>query len=1368
MKQKNYVRITTAVHHAALSLLLLTQVPLFAQTSVYWDINGVTAGAGGTAPAGEWNTTNTYWNSLSTGGNGTLSAWSAGNVAVFSAGTDATGSYTVGVTGTHDIQGLTFEEGTVVLKGGTLNLTALSILNVATSRTATLEDLTLTGNFGLTKRGRGTLKLIGTTQGTFLGDFRMDAGLVQLETSLGSALGAGNIIIEAVGGTNGNANLTTLQLMDSDQINDASTVTLISRQYNASLFDLNGYSETIGGLTITALTGTNNIGVMTGANGVLTVNGDIFLNNNRGGMTGNNVRDVLISGTGNRSTAAANSGYLDLGGGVRTITVQSAAATLYGNDDATIETIIQNGGIIKAGNQMLILAGTNTYTGGTTINAGTLRLGGGILGAGTATGSILGNVLNNGILEFNRTNAYTFTGDITGTGAVTKLSTGTLTLTGNNSYSGLTTVTNGSLQVEKFGMAGSATGTNVGTHARIDLGSTTTNIGLIYAGAGETTDKVLRFTGTTGTFTLSASGSGAVVFQNAIEFNTAGNKTFTLAGTSTAANTLQGGIPDSTGGGITSLLKTEAGTWVLGGSNTYTGTTTIRGGTLRLTGSSVIPQTGITVSNGVFDIAGMQDLTLNGDPSLMLLPATEDISYALFLGGGSSGSSATVSLATGRTLNLNSHLAYSSTNNNLGANISGGTLNLGSGQRIFVINDSTNAASDLTVSSTIISNADGILMKSGPGRMTLTTGLSVGTVRVNMGRLDFAGATNIIAKSLQVGYNNVSIANYATTGGQMTVGSGVADTLDVGITLNAQAYSYAGPNGILDLRGSDSFTANVGTVRVGVHTSVSGASFSEYPEAFNGVAYTGSLASTGGALYLPVNSSITARTSFSIADAGGGGVSSTVDTNLVQFGEGVSTVKTSIMYVGYRKGSGTVTIRDGGVLTLQGVADGARSSLYVGYNAINTAVSTVSRMDLANGTFIADLSSLTIGYKNGVTTAIGTSTGQLTLGSGSNDVDVSGKVTIGYLEGTSTSISSFGQGTLSMAGGTFTVGGNVELAILLATIENSPGTLNSNPNFASRGTLNLTGGTFTVNGNIVTTADSLNRNTATVNLNGGTLDMTGGSIGAADALITLNAQSGSLVGLAGYNGSAALVKTTSGVLTLGGTNTYGGSTLVQAGTLEILSGSSTGGGNTSVEGSGAILAGVGTVSASTTLTSGSIRPGANGGLEKGILTFAGNLTLNAAIGSGANITLGISAPTGLADLDAYAVSQIPSQYNFETYNSVAGNLGDHDLVLIQGTLTWNEGTKLIVEDLGVNYAYGQVFNLLDWTGLLSGGPVFSSDTTLGGEVNSYLQLPSLVGTGFYWDLTLFASHGLFVVVPEPGRAGLLLLSFCLFALRRRR
>src|SRR6202044_877696 len=87
------------------------------------------------------------------------------------------------------------------------------------------------------------------------------------------------------------------------------------------------------------------------------------------------------------------------------------------------------GALTLSGTGTLTLTGTNTFGGGTTISAGTLQI-----GNGGTTGSIVGNVADNGILSFNHTDNVAFSGIVSGTGSLNQLGTGTLTLTAPDTY----------------------------------------------------------------------------------------------------------------------------------------------------------------------------------------------------------------------------------------------------------------------------------------------------------------------------------------------------------------------------------------------------------------------------------------------------------------------------------------------------------------------------------------------------------------------------------------------------------------------------------------------------------------------------------------------------------------------------------------------------------------------------------------------------------------------------------------------------------------------------------------------------------------------------------------------------------------------
>lgn len=188
-----------------------------------------------------------------------------------------------------------------------------------------------------------------------------------------------------------------------------------------------------------------------GGNGYVTLaGGTLYLGS--GGIVRNttvgayNAKICLNSGTLGAKSDWNTSLNATLNG---TVTIQAADAggvarniTLSGN----ISTTSGTGAIIKTGDGTLALAGNNSYAGSTRINAGTLQVGtGGTSGNLSAADAIA--ITNNGTLAFKRSDSVTFSGVISGSGSVKQLGSGTLTLTGNNTYSGGTVVSAGTLLV---------------------------------------------------------------------------------------------------------------------------------------------------------------------------------------------------------------------------------------------------------------------------------------------------------------------------------------------------------------------------------------------------------------------------------------------------------------------------------------------------------------------------------------------------------------------------------------------------------------------------------------------------------------------------------------------------------------------------------------------------------------------------------------------------------------------------------------------------------------------------------------------------------------------------------------------------------
>ena len=213
---------------------------------------------------------------------------------------------------------------------------------------------------------------------------------------------------------------------------------------------------------------------------------------------------LLNSGVANGTLNLLNS--IDLNGtgeaGVtdRRFEVGASVAILSG-------AVVNNGGtpigLQKRGAGMLVLGANNSYDGGTYVQNGTL-----VIGTGGTTGTLgAGDVTNltTGILAFNRGNGYTVDNLIVGAGTVAQIGSGTVTLTADNSYTGPTVVSNGTLRIN-----GAHSGGGLITVAGGTLGGTGTVAGAIVVESGA----ALAPGSSPGTFTAQA----AVTLNNGATF----------------------------------------------------------------------------------------------------------------------------------------------------------------------------------------------------------------------------------------------------------------------------------------------------------------------------------------------------------------------------------------------------------------------------------------------------------------------------------------------------------------------------------------------------------------------------------------------------------------------------------------------------------------------------------------------------------------------------------------------------------------------------------------------------------------------------------------------------------------------------------
>lgn len=208
----------------------------------------------------------------------------------------------------------------------------------------------------------------------------------------------------------------------------------------------NGINKT--GLGTLVLTGANTHAQTRLSAGALSVSSDANLGAASGGLDfqGGALR---ITGTAFQSTARAITlgtagGGLDIADAGNTFTV---AQSLSGNGDLT-----------KLGSGTLVLTGTNTYLGTTSVADGRLQVGDGATG-----GSIAGNadIQAGSTLAFKRSDQVVYSGAISGSGDLRQEGSGTLVLTGNSAFNGTTTIASGSLQIGNGGDGGTLDGTIV-------------------------------------------------------------------------------------------------------------------------------------------------------------------------------------------------------------------------------------------------------------------------------------------------------------------------------------------------------------------------------------------------------------------------------------------------------------------------------------------------------------------------------------------------------------------------------------------------------------------------------------------------------------------------------------------------------------------------------------------------------------------------------------------------------------------------------------------------------------------------------------------------------------------------------------------
>ncbi|EGK7442891.1 AIDA autotransporter-like protein ShdA, partial [Salmonella enterica] len=287
-------------------------------------------------------------------------------------------------------------------------------------------------------------------------------------------------------------------------------------------------------------------------------------------------------------------------------------AVLELNTGGTFDNAISGSGqVVKSGDETLTLSGTNTYSGGTLISGGTL-----VASNVEALGT--GDVTNNAVLELNT--GGTFDNAISGSGQVVKSGDKTLTLSGSNTYTGGTTINDGTLVANDVNALGTG---DVTDDATLEL-----NTGGDFDNAISGSGQVVK----SGDDTLTLSGTNSYTGGTTISGGTLVATNVDVLGTGDVTNssTLElntGGDFDNAISGSGQVVKSGDETLTLSGSNTYTGGTLISGGTLVASNVEALGTGDVTNdavlelnTGGTFDnaISGSGQVVKSGDETLTL------------------------------------------------------------------------------------------------------------------------------------------------------------------------------------------------------------------------------------------------------------------------------------------------------------------------------------------------------------------------------------------------------------------------------------------------------------------------------------------------------------------------------------------------------------------------------------------------------------------------------------------------------------------------------------------------------------------------------------------------------------------------------
>ncbi len=394
--------------------------------------------------------------------------WDSNKTAIFG----GTTAGMVAVNGTvNAAAGINFTTDGYQVNPGTAGKIVLSGANVTTNSISTDAAVTATintvldGTNGMTKGGGGNLIL--TANNTYTGGTAVTAGTLQVGNGSTSGSINGDVVTNA-----------TLKFSRSDTVTFAGNISGAGSlvQAGAGTLILTG-DATQGGVT-TVSSGTLQVGdgtflgslssnVAIGSGATLAFNHSNTLIypgslSGAGALVQMGTGTLILTGTNSFTggTTIAAGGTVQVGNGTTgTLSgdvMNSGTLTFSHTNNAFFAgNISGSGSLVQNGAARLTLTGNAAHTGGTTIStfADSIQV-----GNGGTIGSLAGDVTNNGVLIFNRSDSIAFAGSITGSGSVTQAGTGTLSLSGDNHYTFGATVSSGTLKAASNNALGEPTG----------------------------------------------------------------------------------------------------------------------------------------------------------------------------------------------------------------------------------------------------------------------------------------------------------------------------------------------------------------------------------------------------------------------------------------------------------------------------------------------------------------------------------------------------------------------------------------------------------------------------------------------------------------------------------------------------------------------------------------------------------------------------------------------------------------------------------------------------------------------------------------------------------------------------------------------